>query len=195
MGPSLPDAIAAAPRVPYVCNMNVAAYTNPMLEVRPASAFVGFCAALANVSAPAEVRLAEAEIALAEGEADISRGVEAIARLIADSRMAAGNGSRIDWDYLIERLEFYETEAARDLSKIQKLVERILKFIRDVEPGIARRARGMGRRQEDAVARFVEALRDARWQAMASRAHFDPDSRAGPVFDNTAELRRYLANA
>jgi hypothetical protein len=58
-----------------------------------------------------------------------------------------------------------------------------------------RQARSMGRRQEDAVARFIEALRDARWQAMAARAHFDPTSRAGPVFDNTAELRRYLAKA
>ena len=181
--------------MPYVCDMNAAAYTNPVLEVRPASAFVGFCAALANVRAPDEVRLAEAEIALAEGEADINRGVEAIARLIANSRMTAENGGRIDWDYLIERLEFYETEAARDLSQMQKLVERILRFIRDVEPGIARRARSMGRRQEDAVTRFVETLRDARWQVMASRAHFDPDSRAGPVFGNTAELRRYLANA
>jgi len=181
--------------VPYVFNMDVPAYTNPVLEVRPASAFVGFCAALANVKAPGEVRLAEAEIALAEGEADINRSVEAIARLIANSRIAADSGGRIDWDYLIERLEFYETEAARDLFHIQKLVQRILMFIRDSEPEIARRARGMGRRQEDAVARFVEALRDARWQAMASRAHFDPDSRAGPVFDNAAELCRYLANA
>ncbi len=174
--------------------MNVPAYTDPTLEVRPASAFVGFHAALANTKAPREVRLAEAEIALAEGEANINRGVEAIARLVANSRVAAENGGRIDWDYLIERLEFYETEAARDLSEIQKLVDRILTFIRDAGPGITRRARSMGRRQKDAVARFVEALRDARWQAMASRAHFDPDSRSGPVFDDAAELRRYLAN-
>jgi hypothetical protein len=88
-----------------------------------------------------------------------------IARLIANSRLTAENGGRVDCDYLIERLEFYETEAARDLSQIHKLVERILKFIRDAEPRIARRARGMGRRQEDAVARFVEALRDARWRS------------------------------
>jgi hypothetical protein len=181
--------------VPYVFNMDVPTYTNPVLEIRPASAFVGFCAALANVKAPGKVRLAEAEAALAEGEADINRSVEAIARLIANSRIAAEGGGRINWDYLIERLEFYETEATRDLSQIQKLVERILMFIHDSEPGIARRARGMGRRQEDAVARFVEALRDARWQAMAARAHFEPDSLAGPVFDNTAELRRYLAKA
>jgi hypothetical protein len=175
--------------------MDIPAYTNPVLEVRPASAFVGFCAALANLKAPGKVRLAEAETALAEGEADINRGVEAIARLIADSRIAAEGGGRIDWDYLIERLEFYEAEAARDLSQIRKLVDRILTFSRDTEPVIVRRARGMGRRQEDAVARFVEALRDARWQAMAARAHFDPGSLAGPVFDNPTELRRYLANA
>jgi hypothetical protein len=28
---------------------------------------------------------------------------------------------------------------------------------------------------------------------MALRAHFDPDSRSGPVFENSAEMRRYLA--
>jgi hypothetical protein len=160
--------------------MAAPAYTNPVLEVRPGSTFVGFCAALANVKAPGKVHLAEAETALAEGEADINRSVEAIARLIANSRIAAEGGGRTDWDYLIERLEFYETEAARDLSQIRKLVDRILMFFRDTEPAVARRARGMGRRQEDAVAHFVEALRDARWQAMAARVHFHSDSHAGP---------------
>lgn len=174
--------------------MNVPAYSDPTLEVRPASAFVGFHAALANTQAPSEARLAEAEIELAEGEAYINRGVEAIWRLIADSRRAEETGDQIDWDYLIERLKFYETEAARDLSQIRKLVSRLLIYIRDAEPNIARRARGMGRRQEDAVARFVETLRDARWQAMASRAHFGPDLHTGPIFDDSAELRRYLTN-
>jgi hypothetical protein len=28
---------------------------------------------------------------------------------------------------------------------------------------------------------------------MALRAHFDPDSGGGPIFDNPAEMRRYLA--
>jgi len=174
--------------------MDVRAYSDPTLEVRPASAFVGFHAALANTKAPSERRLAEAGIALAEGEAYISRGVEAIWRQMANYRHAAENGGQIDWDYLIERLRFYEAEAARDLSQIQKLVKRLLTFIRDAEPKIARRARSMGRRQEDAVTRFVETLRDARWQAMASRAHFDPDAHAGPIFDDIAELHRYLAN-
>jgi hypothetical protein len=184
--------VADARGMPYVWKMNFPAYTDPALEIRPASAFVGFCAALANMKAPGEVRLAEAESALAEGEADINRGVEAIARLIANHRVAAESDGRVDWDYLIERLEFYETEAARDLSRIQKLIDRILMFVRDTEPAISHRARGMARRQENAVARFVEALRDARWQTMALRAHSAPDSRAGPIFDNPTELRRTL---
>ncbi|SRR6266404_3350368 len=175
--------------------MNFPAYTDPALEIRPASAFVGFCAALANVKASGEVRLAEAESALVEGEADINRGLEGIARLVANCRADAERGGRVDWDYLIERLEFYEKEAARDLSRIQKLIDRILMTVRDAEPGITRRARGMARRQEDAVARFVEALRDARWQAMAARAHFGSGSGAGPTFDNPMELRRYLTTA
>jgi hypothetical protein len=174
--------------------MNVSAYPDPALEIRPASAFVGFWAALANVEAPSEVRFAEAETALAEGEAEINRSVEAIARLIADSRIAAEGNRTVDWDYLIERLEFDEGKAARDLSQLQKLVNRILEFARDAEPATSRRARGMARRQENAVARFVEALRDARWQAMALRAHFAPDPSTGPVFDNPEELRRYLRN-
>jgi hypothetical protein len=172
--------------------MNVPAFADPALEIRPSSAFVGFCAALANVKAPGEVRLAEAEIALAEGEADIDRGIEAIARLIANQRIAGESNSQIDWDYLMERLEFYEAEAARDLSRTQKLVDRLLIFVRDAEPTVARRAGEMTRREEDAVVRFVEALRDARWQAMALRAHSAPDARTGPVFDNPEGLRRYL---
>jgi bacterioferritin (cytochrome b1) len=103
------------------------------------------------------------------------------------------SGSQIDWDYLIERLEFYEAEAARDLSRAQKLIDRILMFVGDAEPTVARRAREMVRRQENAVVRLFEALRDARWQAMALRAHSAPDARTGPIFDNPTELRRYLA--
>jgi hypothetical protein len=175
--------------------MSVTPYTDPSLEVRPASAFIGFWAALANVTVLRETALDEAEIALAEGEANINRGVEAMARLIVNSRIAAGRGELIHWDYLIERLEFYETEAARDLAQIKKLVDRILTSIRAAAPVDARRARALAQRQKDAVARFVEALREARWQAMASRAHFDPASRSGPVFENSVELRRYLANA
>jgi hypothetical protein len=72
--------------------MNASGYTEPALEVRPASAFVGFWAALANAKGPREARLAEAENALAAGEANINRAVEAIARLIANSR--AGGGER-----------------------------------------------------------------------------------------------------
>jgi hypothetical protein len=171
--------------------MNVQTYTDPALDVRPASAFVGFWAALANLTPPGEASLAEAETALAEGEANIDRGVEAIARLVANSRLAAERGERIEWDYLIERLGFYEADAARDLSRIERLVARLLMLV----PVQARRARTLARRQQDAVARFVEALRDARWQAMASRAHFDPASRGGRVFSDTAELHRYLAKA
>jgi hypothetical protein len=29
---------------------------------------------------------------------------------------------------------------------------------------------------------------------MALRAHFDPDSRTGPNFDNPVEMRRYLTS-
>ena len=171
--------------------MSVVAYTDPALEVRPASAFVGFWAALANLTPPDEASLVEAETALNEGEANIDRGVEAIARLVANSRLAAARGEPIEWDYLIERLRFYETEAARDLSQIEKLVARILRFV----PAQMRHARTLARRQQDAVVQFVEALRDARWQAMASRAHFDPASRGGRVFSDTAEFRKYLAKA
>jgi hypothetical protein len=171
--------------------MNVQTYTDPALDVRPASAFVGFWAALANLTSPGEASLAEAETALAEGEANIDRGIEAIARLVANSRLAAERGERIEWDYLIERLGFYETDAARDLWRIERLVARLLMLV----PAQARRARTLARRQQDAVARFVEALRDARWQAMASRAHFDSASRGGRVFSDTAELHRYLAKA
>jgi hypothetical protein len=187
--------VAAAPHMPYVSHMSGSVYTDPALEIRPSSAFVGFWAALADMKAPGEARLAEAENALAEGEANINRGIEAIARLIANQRIAEENGIRIDWGYLIERLEFYEAEVARDLSRIRKLVDRILMLVRDVEPTVSRRARAMARRQEDAVVRFVEALRDARWQAMALSAHSAPDAHTGPVFDNPAELRRYLATA
>jgi hypothetical protein len=51
----------------------------------------------------------------------------------------------------------------------------------------------LARRQENAVARFAEALRDARWQMMALRAHFDPDSVPGPTFDDPAEMRRFFS--
>jgi hypothetical protein len=40
---------------------------------------------------------------------------------------------------------------------------------------------------------FVEALREARRQMMALRAHFDRERGAGTVFDDPAEMRRTLA--
>jgi hypothetical protein len=168
-------------------------HLDPAVGAQPSPAFIGFFAALANLRASGEVRLAEAEIALTEGEAAINRGVEAIARMVANDRAAAESGGRLDWDYRIERLEFYEAEAARDVSRMRKLVDRILAGARDADPAISRQPRALTRRQEDAVVRFVEALRDARWQMMALRAHFDPDYRNGPIFDNPAEMRRYLA--
>jgi hypothetical protein len=77
---------------------------------------------------------------------------------------------------------------------MRRLIDRILAGERDADPAIGRRARALARRQEDAVLRFVEALRDARWQMMALRAHFDGDPRNGPTFDNPAQMRRYLAS-
>jgi|SRR5208282_2444037 len=168
-------------------------YLDPAVGAQPSPAFIGFFAALANLRATGEARLAEAEITLAEGEAAINRGIEAIARMVANDRAAAEGGGRLDWDYRIEKLEFYEAEAARDVSRMRRLADRILAGARDADPAIGRRARALARRQEDAVLRFVEALRDARWQMMALRARFDADSRDGPTFDNPAEMRRYLA--
>jgi hypothetical protein len=168
-------------------------HLDPAVGAPPSPAFIGFFAALANGRVTGEARLAEAEITLAEGEAAINRGIEAIARMVANDRAVAESGGRIDWDYRIERLEFYETEAARDVSRMRRLIDRILAGAHDADPAIGRRARALARRQEDAVLRFVEALRDARWQMMALRAHFDIDSRSGPTFDNPAEMRHYLA--
>jgi hypothetical protein len=174
--------------------MSFSARTDPVLEIRPASAFLGFLAALANVTAPRGACWAEAEAALSEGEANIDRGIEAITQMITDTRVAAERGEQVDWDRLIDRLEFYETEAGGDLSQIHKLADRILVLIGGAVAGAKSRAHPMARRQENAVARFVEALRDARWQAMAHRAHFDPDSHRGATFNNAEELKRYLAN-
>jgi hypothetical protein len=173
--------------------MDGLSHLDPAVGAQPSPAFIGFFAALANLRATGEARLAEAEITLAEGEAAINRGIEAIARMVANDRAAAEGGGRLDWDYRIERLEFYEAEAARDVSRMRRLVDRILAGARDADPASGRRARALARRQEDAVLRFVEALRDARWQMMALRAHFDADSRDGPTFDNPAEMRHYLA--
>ncbi len=83
-------------------------HLDPAIGAQPSPAFIGFFAALANARATGEARLAEAEITLAEGEAAIDRGIEAVARMVANDRAAAESGSRLDWDYRIERLEFYE---------------------------------------------------------------------------------------
>jgi hypothetical protein len=169
-------------------------HLDPAVSAQPSPAFMDFFAALANVRASGEARLAEAESTLADGEAAINRGIEAIARMVANDRAAAESGGRFDWDYRIERLEFFEAETVRDVSRMRKLVDRILAGARDADPASGRRARVLARRQEDAVLRFVEALRDARWQMMALRAHFDADSRTGPIFFNPAEMRRYLTS-
>jgi hypothetical protein len=169
-------------------------HLDPAIGAQPSPAFIGFFAALANVRATGEARLAEAGITLGEGEAAINRGVEAIGRMLANDRAAAESGGRLDWDYRIERLEFHEAEATRDVSRMRRLIDHILAGERDADPAIGRRARALSRRQEDAVLRFVEALRDARWQMMALRAHFDAVSPSRPVFDDPAEMRRYLAS-
>ncbi|MBV8119962.1 MAG: hypothetical protein JO081_08515 [Alphaproteobacteria bacterium] len=174
--------------------MSATAYTDPALEVRPASSFVAFLAAFADLARSHGANVAEVEAALASGEADIKRGIEATARLVTNSRIAAERGEPVAWDYLIDRLEFYEAEAARELSQIRRLVDRLLTFLGGAPPAERRRARALARLQEDAVVRFVEGLRDARWQAMAARAHFDPAAHGGPVVNDIAELRRYLAS-
>lgn len=174
--------------------MSAAAYPDPAIEVRPASAFVGFLAAFANLPPPHGESLPAVEAALAQGEVDISRGIEAVSRLVINRRMAAERGEPVAWNYLIDRLEFYEVEAVREVAQIRRLVHRILAFIGVASPTDRASARALARRQEDAVVRFVEALRDARWQAMAARAHFDDASREGQIFDDGKRLRRTLAN-
>lgn len=166
-------------------------YADPAVDVRPASAFVDFLAALANRTAPGVARFVEAEGALADGEAVIDRAVEALARSVANERATAASGGQVDWDYQIERLDLCEAEAARDVVRIRKLVGRIL-ALTDDDRSAGRRARALARRQEEAVARLVEALRDARWQMMALRAQYDPTARVGPIFDDPEELRRHL---
>jgi hypothetical protein len=136
-------------------------HLDPAVGAQPSPAFMGFFAALANLRATGRAQLAEAEITLAEGEVAINRGIEAIALMVANDRAAAQSGGRLDWDYRIERLEFYEAEASRDVSQMRRLVDRILAGAGDADPAIGRRARALARRQEDAVLRFVEALRDA----------------------------------
>ena len=100
-------------------------HLDPAIGAQPSPAFIGFLSALANVRATGEARLSEAEIALAEGEAAINRGIEAIARMVANDRAAVESGGQLDWNYRIERLEFYESEAARDVSRMRRLVDRI----------------------------------------------------------------------
>ncbi len=86
-------------------------HVDPAVGARPSPAFMGFFAALANIRATGDARRAEAEFTLAEGEAAINRGIEAIARMVANDCAAAETGGQLDWDYRIERLEFYEAEA------------------------------------------------------------------------------------
>jgi hypothetical protein len=167
---------------------------DPIVGARSSPDFVDFFAALVNAEAAVEARLVEAENALIEGEAAIDRSIEAIARVVANDRATAEGGGRLDWGYRIERLQFFEAEAGRDRLRMRKLVDRILSAACDAPPFARRKARALVRRQEDAVARFVEALRDARWQTMALRAQFDPDAATGPVFDDPAELRRFLSD-
>jgi hypothetical protein len=155
--------------------MDGAIHLDPAIGARPSPDFVDFFAALANARVTDEVRLTEAESTLTGGEAAIDRAIEAIARMVANDRAAAESSDRLDWDYRIERLQFFEAEAARDMVRIRKLVGRILAGIQGASPVVRRKAHALARRQEDAVVRFVEALRDARWQMMALRAHFDPD--------------------
>jgi hypothetical protein len=173
--------------------MDTVMQLDPAVGARPSSDFVDFFAAMANTRATDEVRLTDAEGALSAGEAAIDRGVEAIARMVANDRAAAEAGGRVDWDYRIARLQFLEAEAARDIARMRKLVDRIVAGLASAKPAVRRKARALARREEDAVVRFVEALRDARWQMMALRAQFDPDSRTGETFDNPAEMRRSLS--
>lgn len=105
--------------------MSIAAYGDPALQIRPASSFVGFLAALANLALPQGANWAEVEAEVVSGELDIERGIEAMTRILADSRATAERGEQVPWDYLIERLAFHEAEATRDLAQMRRLVDRI----------------------------------------------------------------------
>ncbi len=172
--------------------MTTPMHLDPAVEARPAAAFLDFFAALARPTGSHAERMAEAEHAFADGEAAINRSIEATARAVANARAIAEGGAAPEWDYLVERLEFSETEAARDVGRVQKLVSRVLKLTRAVDPAFGRFAGGLARRQEEAILRFVEALRDARWQMMALRARH-AGTNGGRVFDDPSELRRHLA--
>jgi hypothetical protein len=46
--------------------------------------------------------------------------------MVANERAAAEDDGRLDWDYPIERLQFFEAAAARDIPRMRRLVDRIL---------------------------------------------------------------------
>jgi hypothetical protein len=108
--------------------------------------------------------LAEADSA-DRSEADINLGLEGIARLVAIRAGAEAEARLIGT--IIER-KVYGERAARVYRMQSSVTES--EFCH-AQSRIIRRARAMARRQEDAVARFVEVA-GRRWQAMAARAFY-----------------------
>jgi hypothetical protein len=163
-------------------------------QARPSGAFGAFFAAIANVDRNVDERIAEATDFCAEGERMIDGYVGNLLGLPKFAEAAAEQGAKLDWDIVIERAELGEREAARDFENTLMLGRRLVKLVRLKDRRYANSVNQLVDRYAAAMSKFLEVLRDVRWQLMALRATYAP-SDGSATFSDQAALRKYLDSA
>lgn len=94
-------------------------------------------------------------------------------------------------DDVIDQLQEVEERSARQLMPVLRDFKANRNVLaRDPNPRFRLQATNLLRRYEEAIVATLEALRDARWQLMASRA--EREDQRGATFTDPQELLRHL---
>jgi hypothetical protein len=163
-------------------------------QARPSALFAGFFAALADLGRSISERVEQAERESDEAERVLDLHMAQLWSLLGTIDEAVAKGDRVEWDTLIHKAELVEREVARDFANTRKLGHRLVYMVRKIEPDYARPVSRLLDRYEGAMARYLESLRDARWNLMAARATYEPSERS-QVFSDHESLARFLASA
>lgn len=163
-------------------------------QARPSALFAAFFAALADLERSISERVERAERESDEAERVLDLHMAQLWSLLGTIDEAVAKGDRVEWDTLIHKAELVEREVARDFANTLKLGRRMVDMVRKIEPKYARSVSRLLDRYEGAMARYIESLRDARWNLMAARAAHEPSERS-QAFSDPESLARFLASA
>lgn len=163
-------------------------------QARPSAMFAALFAALADWDRSINERLEQAERESDEAQRLLDLHTGQLWSLLATIDEVAAKGERVGWESIIQRAELVERQVAREYANTRRLGRSLVTMFRKLDPKYAHSVSRLVDRYEGEMAKYIESLRDWRWNVMAARATYEPSARS-EAFSDPDSLARFLASA